>query len=168
MNPLKKLYALSGLLSGLFMILICLLILAQMVARLLGTLVPSSDELAAYAMAASGFLGLPYALERGAHIRVALLFKALPPRGRYLMEVLSTAVGLAICVYLAWYCARFTLDSYRFHDVSPGMLPIPLWIPQIAMLVGTLILVVAMGDRLVAMLRGRLFEPVGVDAVMSE
>ena len=55
MSPLKKLYALSGALSGVFLVLICLLILAQMLARLFGTLVPSSDELAAYAMAASGF-----------------------------------------------------------------------------------------------------------------
>jgi TRAP-type C4-dicarboxylate transport system permease small subunit len=167
MSPLKKLYVASGMLSGAFMVLICVLVLAQIVARMAGSMVPSSDELAGYAMAASGFLGLPYALHRGAHIRVALLFKFLSARGNHWIEVFSTLLGLLICTYLAWYCALFTIESYQFHDVSSGMLPIPMWLPQTAMLLGTAILVVAMFDRLVAMLRGRSFEE-NVDAVMSE
>lgn len=168
MSPLKKLYALSGALSGVFLVLICLLILAQMLARLFGTLVPSSDELAAYAMAASGFLGLPYAMQRGAHIRVSLLYKLFSARGNYVMELLSTLVGLVIAAYLAWYCALFTLESYEFKEVSSGMLPIPMWLPQLAMLLGTLILVVAMLDRLVSVARGQRFEAENTEAVMSE
>ncbi|MES2817628.1 MAG: TRAP transporter small permease [Pseudomonadota bacterium] len=168
MSPLKKLYALSGALSGLFLVLIGLLILAQMVARLFGTLVPSSDELAAYSMAASGFLGLPYALQRGAHIRVSLLYKLFSARGNHVMEILSTLVGLVIALYLAWYCALFTLESYEFKEVSSGMLPIPMWLPQLAMSLGTVILVVALLDRLVSVARGQRFEAENTDAVMSE
>jgi len=167
MSSLKKLYVASGMLSGAFMVLICVLVLTQIAARLVGSMVPSSDEFAGYAMAASGFLGLPYALQRGAHIRVALLFKFLSPRGNYWIEVFSTAVGVLICAYLAWYCALFTMESYQFHDVSTGMLALPMWIPQVGMALGTLILVIAMLDRLVAMLRGLPFEE-NTDAVMSE
>ena len=167
MSPLRRLYECCGLLSGLFLVAICVIICVQIIARLLGTLIPASDEFAAYAMAASGFLGLPFALHRGAHIRVGMLFKALPAKGCHAMEVLSTLVGLLVAAYLAWHCTLFVFETYSFNEVSTGMLPIPLWIPQSSMVVGTVVLVVAMTERLVTVMRGRPFETVS-DTAMSE
>ncbi|KFX70310.1 TRAP dicarboxylate transporter subunit DctQ [Pseudomonas taeanensis MS-3] len=168
MTPLHKLYTLSGWLSGVFLVLICLLVVAQIVSRQLGTMVPSADEFAAYAMAASGFLALPYALQRGAHVRVELLWRLLPARGRFFADLLSTFIGLAIAAYLAWYCTLFVIESYEFNEVSSGLLPIPMWLPQLPMLLGTLILVIAMAERLVLVCLGRRFEVADVSAAMSE
>jgi len=168
MTPLHKLYTLSGWLSGVFLVLICLLVVAQIVARQLGTMVPAADEFAAYAMAASGFLALPYALQRGAHIRVVLMLRLLPPGGRRAADVLATLIGLGIAAYLAWYCTLFVLESYEFKEVSSGLLPIPMWLPQLPMLLGTLILVVAMAERLVLTCLGRRFESAEADTAMSE
>lgn len=167
MSWLRKLYTLSGLLAGLFLILICVLIVAQILARQFGTMIPSTDEFAAYCMAASGFLALPYALMRGAHIRVELLFRLLPQRSLFAVEVLGNVVGLLIATYLAWYCALFVLESYEFREVSSGLLPIPMWIPQIPMVLGTVILVIAMAERLVLVCRGQRFED-QTPGVMSE
>lgn len=167
MSWLRKLYTLSGLLAGLFLVLICVLIVAQIVARQLGTMIPSADEFAAYCMAASGFLALPYALMRGAHIRVELLFRVLPRRCLFAVEVLGNIVGLAIAAYLAWYCALFVFESYEFKEVSSGLLPIPMWIPQVPMVLGTAILVIAMTERLVLVCRGRQFED-ATPGVMAE
>ncbi|AVO51366.1 TRAP transporter small permease [Ectopseudomonas mendocina] len=167
MSWLRKLYTLSGLLAGLFLILICVLIVAQILARQFGTMIPSTDEFAAYCMAASGFLALPYALMRGAHIRVELLFRLLPQRSLFAVEVLGNVVGLLIAAYLAWYCALFVLESYEFREVSSGLLPIPMWIPQIPMVLGTVILVIAMAERLVLVCRGQRFED-QTPGVMSE
>jgi TRAP-type C4-dicarboxylate transport system permease small subunit len=168
MKLLHKLYTLCGLLSGLFLVLICLLVIAQIVARQVGSMVPSADEFAAYAMAASGFLALPYALQRGAHIRVELLYRLLTPRGRYFAEVLSNVVGLGISAYLAWYCSLFVIESYQFNEVSTGLLPIPMWIPQLPMLLGTLVLVVAMTERLIVVWRKQRFENPDACGAMSE
>ncbi|HWV08990.1 TRAP transporter small permease [Pseudomonas sp. GD03944] len=167
MSWLRKLYTLSGLLAGVFLILICVLIVAQILARQFGTMIPSTDEFAAYCMAASGFLALPYALMRGAHIRVELLFRVLPRRSLFAVEVLSNVVGLVIAAYLAWYCALFVLESYEFKEVSSGLLPIPMWIPQLPMVLGTAILVIAMTERLVLVCKGRRFED-DTPGVMSE
>lgn len=158
MSWLRKLYTLSGMLAGVFLVLICVLIVAQIVARQFGTMIPSTDEFAAYCMAASGFLALPYALMRGAHIRVELLFRILPQRCLFAVEVLSNAVGLLIAAYLAWYCGLFVLESYEFKEVSPGLLPIPMWMPQVPMVLGTSILVIAMAERLALVCMGRRFE----------
>jgi len=167
MSWLRKLYTLSGLLAGLFLILICVIIVAQIVARQFGTMIPSTDEFAAYSMAASGFLALPYALMRGAHIRVELLFRLLPQRSLFAVEVMGNLIGLLIAAYLAWYCALFVLESYAFNEVSSGLLPIPMWIPQVPMVLGTLILVIAMFERLVLVCRGQRFED-EVPGVMTE
>ncbi|WP_028239302.1 TRAP transporter small permease [Stutzerimonas azotifigens] len=168
MKPLKPLYGFCGLLSGVFMVLICVLVVTQIIARLFGTMVPSSDELAGYAMASSGFLGLPYALHRGAHIRVSLLFKALSERGQHLLEIASTLVGLVIVAYLAWFTALFVHESYVFGEVSSGLLPIPMWMPQVPMALGTAVLVVAMLDRLVSLLTDRSFEVADAQPALSE
>jgi TRAP-type C4-dicarboxylate transport system permease small subunit len=167
MSWLRKLYTLSGLLAGVFLIIICVLIVAQILARQFGTMIPSTDEFAGYSMAASGFLALPYALMRGAHIRVELLFRILPQRSLFAVEVLGNVVGLLIAAYLAWYCALFVLESYEFKEVSSGLLPIPMWIPQIPMVLGTVILVIAMVERLVLVCRGQRFED-QTPGVMSE
>lgn len=168
MTPLHKLYTLSGWLSGVFLVLICLLVVAQILARQLGTMVPAADEFAAYAMAASGFLALPYALQRGAHIRVELMLRLLPQGARRAADVLATLVGLGIAAYLAWYCALFVMESYEFKEVSSGLLPIPMWLPQLPMLLGTLILAIAMAERLVLVCLGRRFEVADAGGVMSE
>lgn len=167
MSWLRKLYTLSGLLAGVFLIIICVLIVAQILARQFGTMIPSTDEFAGYSMAASGFLALPYALMRGAHIRVELLFRILPQRSLFAVEVLGNVVGLLIAAYLAWYCALFVLESYEFKEVSSGLLPIPMWIPQIPMVLGTVILVIAMVERLVLVCRRQRFED-QTPGVMSE
>lgn len=167
MSWLRKLYTLSGMLAGVFLILICVLIVAQIVARQFGTMIPSTDEFAAYSMAASGFLALPYALMRGAHIRVELLFRVLPRRCLFAVEVLGNIVGLVIAAYLAWYCALFVFESYEFKEVSSGLLAIPMWMPQVPMVLGTSILVIAMTERLVLVCMGRQFEE-ATPGVMAE
>ena len=50
---------------------------------------------------------------------------------------------------LAIFCARLVWQSWTFNDVSQGNDATPLWIPQIAMAAGALILFVAMADDFV-------------------
>lgn len=158
MALLHKLYRLSGYLSAVSLVLICVLILAQILARSFGTMVPDADEFAAWAMAASGFFGLPYALHAGAHIRVTAALRFLPERLRHATEVLASAIALAVAAYLAWYCAAFVLESYTFKEVSPGLLALPMWVPQLSMVFGSALLALAFTERLVCVLRRQGFE----------
>lgn len=155
---LHRLYFASGLLSAASLVLICVLILLQIVARSFGTMVPDADEFAAWAMAASGFFGLPYALHAGSHIRIGVVLRLLPRRLEHLTEIVASVLGLAIAVYLAWYCTAFVLESWRFGDVSSGLRAIPIWIPQLPMVFGSILLAIAFAERLVRVSRGERFE----------
>lgn len=158
MNRLHGLYRLSGLLSAASLVLICVMIIAQVVARNLGSTVRDAEEFAAWAMAAAGFFGLPYALHCGSHIRVSAVTRFLPETVHHGMEVLASVIGLALALYLAWYCNAFVLESWRFNELSQGLVPVPLWIPQLPMAVGSALLAVAFGERLVRVVRHERFE----------
>lgn len=158
MRVLHWLYRISGLFSAASLVLICILILAQIVARNLDSTVRDAEEFAAWAMAAAGFFGLPYALHCGSHIRVSAVAHFVPKSMHHAMEVLASAIGLALAVYLAWYCTAYVLESYEFNELSQGLIPVPLWIPQLPMAIGSTLLAVAFGERMVRVLRHERFE----------
>lgn len=161
MRLLHGLYRLSGWLSAISLMAICALILAQIAARSLGTMVPDSDEFAAWAMAASGFFGLPYALHTGAHIRVTSALRFLPDGLKRGTELTANLIGLAIAAYFAWHASLYVFESWQFNEVSPGLLALPLWVPQSSMVIGTVLLALAFVERLACVLTGRDFETDG-------
>jgi TRAP-type C4-dicarboxylate transport system permease small subunit len=158
MSFLHRLYRISGLLSAASLVLICVLIIAQVVARNLGSTVRDAEEFAAWAMAAAGFFGLPYALHCGSHIRVEVVMRFIPESLHHLLEVLVSVIGLLLSAYMAWYCTAFVIESYSFNEVSQGLIPVPLWLPQLPMALGTILLMIAFGERLVRVLRHERFE----------
>ncbi|MEQ1658151.1 MAG: TRAP transporter small permease, partial [Hylemonella sp.] len=65
------------------------------------------------------------------------------------LSIASVAIA-----YLGWWAARFTYDSWRFNDIAGNMVAIPIWIPQMSFVVGSAILVIAVVDECVGVLRG--------------
>jgi TRAP-type C4-dicarboxylate transport system permease small subunit len=64
---------------------------------------------------------------------------------------------LFLCVVgalFAGFAINMVLDSYAFGDVSTGMMAIPLWVPQLSMAVGAVLLEIAALEELVRVLRG--------------
>ena len=155
-RALDALYRVSGVVAACCLALIACLVLAQIVGRMAGVLVPGADDLASYALVATSFLALAYTLKAGGHIRVALLLRRLPPRPRRLAELGALALGTAITLYFAWFALELTWLSWRFGDMSQGVLPIPLWLPQSVMALGLVVFAVALIDELVLVLKGGL------------
>ena len=150
-------YRLSGLLGAFFLAAIVLTIVGQVVARMVG-MTMDSTELAGFCLAASTFLGLAYTFRSGAHIRVTLLIGQLSGKRRQWVELWCCGATALIAGYLAWHAVAFAFQSYEFGDISPGLLAAPFWIPQSGMALGLVILTVALIDETVAVARGR--EPV--------
>lgn len=151
---LDGLYRASGVLAGFFLVCIGAMTLAQIGGRLLGFAARSFDDFAGFAMAASFFLGLAWTMRCGEHIRVSLLLHHLRGRARRVMEIACLAVSLFLCGYFAWWALDMTWTSYQLNDVSQGLVAVPLWIPQLAMALGLVVLAIAMADDLVRSLRG--------------
>ena len=149
---LDRLYLTSGITASLFLILILLLIISQMVARWTGAVLTGAPDYTGYCMAASSFLALPYALNKGAHIRVSLLLNVLGKRARLWLEIWCFGIASYLSVFFAYHAIKATRASLKWNDISQGQDASPLWIPQIAMCVGTVILAIAFIDHLVTLL----------------
>jgi TRAP-type C4-dicarboxylate transport system permease small subunit len=70
------------------------------------------------------------------------------------LEIASLAIATVAIGYLGFWAARFTWESWEFNDIAGNMVAIPIWIPQMSFVVGALILVIAVLDECVCVLRG--------------
>jgi TRAP-type C4-dicarboxylate transport system permease small subunit len=151
---LDAIYNGAGALAAFCLILILCVIVLQMLARWTGTPFPGSSEYAGYLMAAASFLAFAHALNRGAHIRVNLLLSALGER-RFWGELWCLIVGSTATSYLAWYAVKTVYWSWKLHDVSQGQDVTPLWIPQLPMAFGAVLLAVCFVDNLIMLIATR-------------
>ena len=156
---LDRLYDAAGYLAAFFMVGILAMVLASVLGRMFGFNLRGSDAYAGYAMAAASFLALAHTFRRGEHIRVSLFLERFDGRLRRPLELWSHAAGTFFCAALAWFSVRLVWQSRAFNDVSQGNDATPLWIPQVAMAVGAIILFIAMVDAFVEVVRHRSTTP---------
>ncbi len=167
-RTLDGLYDGAAWLAALCMIGLLAMVLLSIVSRQLHFHVPGTDAYAGYLMAAAGFLALAHTLKRGEHIRVTLLLSHLTGGARRAMEVWSLAAASALAALSAYYSVKLAWQSHTFNDISTASDATPLWIPQLAMAAGTLILTVAFIDELVLELQRRRTQPNPGEALRNE
>lgn len=171
---LDGVYLASGVVAAGFMVTILGLIVAQMIARWTGTPLPGTTSFAGYAMAATSFFALAHALTRGAHIRVSIILNANDFTRRWL-DLFAVFMGAIIATYFARYAIKGNFFSEMLNDrtqgqdqipawverafaldfegmsTAEGLVYTPLWIPQLAMSIGTVLLAICLWDILIRM-----------------
>ena len=80
------------------------------------------------------------------------LFLSALGRWRRYGEIWCFFVASVTATLFAWYAVKTTRISLRFNDVSQGQDATPIWIPQIAMSIGTVLLAIALWDHLVRLI----------------
>jgi TRAP-type mannitol/chloroaromatic compound transport system permease small subunit len=108
------------------------------------------EELQWHLYSAGFLLGLAYAYEGDAHIRVDVLHERFPPRVQAWIELYGIVLLLLpFIVLILVYSVPFVLSSYRLGEVSqaPGGLPYR-WLVKALLPLGFLLLLVATASRL--------------------
>lgn len=164
---------LDGLYSGalvaacLAMVAIAVLVFAQIVGRLLdralmlagatplGLTIPSLSDFGGFLFVAAATLALPATLRAGGHIRVTLLVNLGGRRFSQIMTGVALLAASVLGAFATWHSGLQAWDSWSFNSVSFGMVRVPLWIPQGVMTLGFALLLLALLDELVALLRGQ-------------
>ncbi|WP_096697403.1 TRAP transporter small permease [Polaromonas sp. AER18D-145] len=165
---LDGMYDSAAALAALFMVGLLVMVLLSIVSRQLHFHVPGTDAYAGYLMAASGFLALAHTLKRGEHIRVTLLVNALSGRWKKALELWALGLATLLALLFAAYSCKLAWQSRVFNDISTGSDATPLWIPQLAMAFGAVILVVAFMDELVLEIQGRRITLTSSEALRNE
>ncbi len=154
-KALDALYSAAAAVAALFMIGLLGMVLLSILGRQLSFHVPGTDAYAGYLMAASGFLALAHTLKCGEHIRVTLLLSALSGRSKRALEIWAYGFATALSAMFAFYSCRLAWQSHTFHDISTASDATPLWIPQLSMALGTVILAIAFVDEFVLEISGK-------------
>ena len=154
-RSLDALYDAAGVLAAAFLAGTLAMVLTGIAGRFFHFHVPGTDAYAGYCMAGAGFLALAHTLKHGEHIRVSLLLERAGPAARRWLELWSLAAATVLAGLFAFYSVRLSWQSWQFNDISTANDATPLWIPQLAMAAGTVVLLIAFVDEFALELAGR-------------
>jgi len=153
-NSLNKLYDAAAWAAALMMVGTLLMVVLGMVDRYVTINFRGTDMYAGYCMASAGFLALAHTLKKNEHIRVTLLLNAVPARAKRVLELWSLSAAVLLSGLFCYYSIKLSYQSWDFNDISTGNDATPLWLPQLGMALGSLVLLVAFIDELVMEIRG--------------
>lgn len=132
----RKISRATVVLSGAAMLAIVPVVVGSVLFRYFGHPVLGGDQVSGYLLAATTFFGLAYAIHSEGFVRVEFLYKRLVQR----MRVYDVALDAAGAIYLglvSFFLWVYVLNNWRHGLVSADAIPIPVWIPQTVMAVGT-------------------------------
>ncbi len=157
---LQRVYDVCGAVAGVLILCICLLISAQILLNGMGRLapgllpstIPSYSDFSGYMLAGATFLALAHTLRAGGHIRVNLVTGRLPERVQFFAEGLVLLIASSLVGYVAWFMIALVLESLHYGDVSTGIIPIALWVPQSVAAFGVVLFLVSILHTLVELI----------------
>jgi TRAP-type C4-dicarboxylate transport system permease small subunit len=151
---LDGLYLTAAAAGALCVVAICTLMLGQSWLREAGVDTGGTTDIVSWLCAAAAFLTMPHAFKHGDFVNVTLVLERLGPPMRRRFDIAVLLIACVAVGYLALSATRFTWESWTFHDLSTGIISIPIWIPQASFVFGSWLLFIAVLDELINVLRG--------------
>ena len=149
-RPFDLIERLSLWTSAFCMIGMVLLILAEVVLRgVFNSTTEHSDELVGYLLVGLSFLSLALCQSRGAFHRVEMVQMRLGPRGQAISALVFDLLSFGYIALTGWYFLLFVMSSYRREAMASTALGTPLWIPETAMVVGAVMLLIVLGKAVI-------------------
>jgi TRAP-type C4-dicarboxylate transport system permease small subunit len=101
-----------------------------------GTSLLLAEEVCGYLLVLVAYFAYAEALKRNRHVRVELASKLIPERARTRIELVLLVLALGAMSVVTWTAVVMVYRSYERGVIVPGILLTPVWIPQLAMVVG--------------------------------
>ncbi|MFM1652036.1 TRAP transporter small permease [Brevibacillus sp. B_LB10_24] len=148
MKHLKSVYAgldriitLGGLVAGIFILCATGMIFYEVVSRFLFN-APTiwATELSIYTIIGSCFFGAAYTLRRNGHIRVDLLLHNVSAPIRKGLLMVTCVIGLIFSIVFTVYGWEHVISSKEFGFTSASLLRIPMYIPEMLLPLGGILL----------------------------
>ena len=130
-----------GYLSGMGILAMGIILFYEVVARyFFNSPTIWAQEVSQYLFIWTMLAGAAYTLQVGKHVRIDLLIIRFSKKTQTFLEVLTSIFGMLFSAYVTvqgWNMVQATL---KYHKLSATPLRVPLWIPQLALSVGFLLL----------------------------
>lgn len=132
------------------------LIFSEIILRFFGTTIPGVIEIVIFCMVSSAFMALAQTLRKNEHIRITVLIGHLPLGIRRWFELWCLVVSAIFFGSLGYYTIHMAVESYIYNEMSDGVIGIPLWIPQVLMFWGIVLVTVAFVENAFRIFKGGL------------
>jgi len=86
------------------------------------------------------FFGTAYALQQDLHIRVTFLLDRFGPRAMRILDLITSIFAILFCFVLLWQTSIMTWTAFKERWTSPTMLSAPYVYIYVAMVFGSLLL----------------------------
>lgn len=127
------------------------LIVAEVVLRgAFGRSLQIVDEYSGYMVVAVFFLGVAYALQEKALLRVEFLIARLNPDNRRAMLVCYDVLALIFSLMVTWQLVRFTYGTWRQGVFAPTTAMTPLYLPELVMPLGMAMVCLVLASNVIA------------------
>lgn len=97
-------------------------------------------EVSTYAILVAGFLGLAVAFRDNTHVRVDIFAGCLAPETKRKLDMVINVISFLLFLIFMTESMDLVTSSYVYHKLSPSILRFPLFIPQFALVFGSLLL----------------------------
>ncbi len=97
---------------------------------------------------AIGFLGAAYCLKQDGHFSITIVVDKLKPKNKKALKILTNLMGLLYSIIFVYKGIEMVKFSYDMEDVSSGLLEFPLWIPELLLPCGGLLLALQFVNKL--------------------
>lgn len=111
-----------------------------------------TDELATYCLLWMVFFGLTYTLYAGSHIRIDFFTVMLSKRMQHVAEIVIWMFGALFAILLVVACCSAVNNFIVRETYSTDGMDIPLYLPALPMLLGSILFAIAMIGRLVRLI----------------
>lgn len=141
---MKNVSKLGAFLASLLLVGLTCLILTEIIGRSFfdySTML--ADEYSGYLYLALVFLGLAYTFDENEHIRINLIISKLSKSKNRTIDIVVSAMLLAILLYAIYYTYALTYDSYEMEMVSEGVSETPIYLTQIPMFIGIFLFILS-------------------------
>ena len=97
-------------------------------------------EVSTYAILVAGFLGLAVAFRDNTHVRVDIFAGRLAPETKRKLDMVINVISFLLFLVFMTENMDLVTSSYVYHKLSPSILRVPLFLPQFALVFGSLLL----------------------------
>lgn len=130
-----------GYLSGLGILAMSLILFYEVIARYcFDSPTIWVQEVSIYLFMWSMLAGASYTLMLGKHVRIDLIFDRLSPRAQNLLDILTSFIGMAFCAIVTHQAYLMIVSSLKYNKLSATILRVPMWIVQLPLFLGFLLL----------------------------
>lgn len=112
-----------------------------------------ANEYSGYIAVMVTFLGIPYAVDKDALLRVNFLVDRLREKPRRGLELAFRLTAISVSGVIGYQLVRMAIKSFERGTFASTPAQTPLWIPQGAMVLGMALLVLMLAVQIIADLR---------------